>query len=379
MGFQVPAASMVALAVLGCVLSGAPTPARAATVRVGAYNIDCSDNGDNTAVTGSTAGLPSVVQAMGQHHLAGNAQPVDVLALTELLDTSNTTVSSTLPAFVDSLNSIYGPGTYAYSATPDPTSSQGSNGPSGLIYKPGTIAVIGTKTLEYSGNSAFTNPRAPVRFELEPVGSTSPFYLYVSHMKAGTASTDATARNDEATILRDDEATLPAGSTVLYTGDYNASTGAAFTTLTGSGEGQALDAATSSTTISQSLTYESESTKSLGHRDDFILMTQPALSGTGALKYVAGSFQVFGNNGTTQSGTATDLPSNTSLNDLSDASTILADMTERSSGQTTPYGSDHLGVVADFNVTATPEPATVGVLGMAAVFLLRRRAARRCV
>src|SRR5690348_3791190 len=181
MRLGVPAA-IVALA--GVVLIMGTAPARAATVRVGAYNIDCSDNGDNTAVTGSTAGLPPVVQAMGQHHLAGNVQPVDVLALSELLDTSNTTVSSTLLAFVNSLNAIYGPGTYAYSATPDPTSSQGSNGPSGLIYKPSTIQVLGATALSYSGNSAFTNPRAPMRFELEATGSSSPFYLYVSHMKA---------------------------------------------------------------------------------------------------------------------------------------------------------------------------------------------------
>ena len=53
------------------------------TLRIAEYNIDCSDQDNNNAVTGSSAGIPSVIQAMGLHHLGTDApQPVDVMTLT---------------------------------------------------------------------------------------------------------------------------------------------------------------------------------------------------------------------------------------------------------------------------------------------------------
>jgi len=50
------------------------------------------------------------------------------------------------------------------------------------------------------------------------------FYIYVSHYKSGTTSSDLTSRTGEATIIRNDEAiNLPANARVLYVGDYNVS------------------------------------------------------------------------------------------------------------------------------------------------------------
>ena len=115
--------------------------AAATTLRIAEYNIDCSDQDNNNAVSGPNAGIPAVIQAMGLHHLGANAQPVDVMAVTELLDTNNNSITSTtLPALVNSLNALYGAGVYAYDTTPDLTSGGTQfNGPSGLIYDTQTV------------------------------------------------------------------------------------------------------------------------------------------------------------------------------------------------------------------------------------------------
>jgi autotransporter-associated beta strand protein len=330
------------------VLVGAASPVMAATtLRIGEYNIDCSDQGNNNAVSGASAGIPEVIQAMGQHHLGTNAQPVDVMMLTELLDTNNNSItSSTLPALVNSLNSIYGAGTYAYDTTPDPTSGGTQfNGPSGLIYNTKTVQVIGAQALPYG-----SYPRAPMRYELAPVGagSSADFYVYVSHMKSGTSSSDVNERAAEGAAIRANEATLPASASVLYTGDYNTNPPeAVFTTMTAAGQGQAFDPVNFSTASK----YLSESTSSLKYRDDYEMMTSNVLNDTGPVDYVSGSFQVFGNNGTTPVNGATNLLSNTSLNDLPNATAILNDLMQ-------PYGSDHMPVVADYSIATGPVTLT---------------------
>jgi hypothetical protein len=367
----VPSGLLLAVLSLLGVLMIAPA-AVAQTLRIAEYNIDCSDQGNNNAVTGSNAGIPAVIQAMGQHSLVGNAQPVDVMTLTELLDTNNNSVTSTtLPTLVNSLNAIYGAGVYAYDATPDPTSGGTQyNGPSGIIYDTKAVQVIGAKSLLYSGNSSNTNSRAPMRYELCPVGygSNADFYVYVSHTKSGESSGDMATRGQEATIIRNDEATLPANASVIYTGDLNSSPPEAeFTNYTAAGQGQAFDPENFTT----STTYFSESTDDLEYRDDYELMTANVLNGTGAIDYVKNSFTVFGNNGTTAEYGSTNAAGNTSLSDLSDSSTILNDLMQ-------PYGSDHLPVEADFQIgVAAPEPGSIILFPGAMLMLARRRSERK--
>ena len=81
-------------------------------LRIVTYNIDA-----DTGSSDSGPGLTTVLQAIGNEKLSGNAQPIDVLALQELYSTPSTTLSY----IVGQLNSIYGAGTYAYDTTADPT------------------------------------------------------------------------------------------------------------------------------------------------------------------------------------------------------------------------------------------------------------------
>jgi endonuclease/exonuclease/phosphatase family metal-dependent hydrolase len=357
-------------------------PAMAATLRIAEYNIDCSDQGNNDAVSGSSAGIPAVIQAMGQHQLAGNAQPVDVLTLTELLDTNdNSITSSTLPALVNSLNAIYGAGVYAYDTTPDPTTGGTQfNGPSGLIYDTQAVQVISAEALPYSSN---TYPRAPMRYQLRPVGygSNADFYVYVQHTKSGETSADQTERGEEAAAIRTDETNLPATASVIYTGDLNSSPPEAeFTNYTNptainsSGhivtQGEAYDPENFTT----STAYFSESTDDLEYRDDYELMTANVLNSTGSLGYVTGSLQIFGNNGTTAQDGETNAAGNTALSDLSDSTTILNDLMQ-------PYGSDHMPVVADYQIEVSPIPEPGSLMGLsgaaAGILICGRRAFRR--
>ncbi len=54
--------------------------------------------------------------------------------------------------------------------------------------------------------------------------TTNEFYVYVSHYKSGTTSSDLTDRGKEAGIIRTNSASLPSNAQVLYVGDYNIST-----------------------------------------------------------------------------------------------------------------------------------------------------------
>src|SRR5271165_89192 len=83
--------AVIAMAVIPC------CTAAMGAIRVATYNIDCSDQGNNN----NLSGIATVVAGIGSHHINGNAQPVDVLALEELLDTNNNSITSTsLPILV---------------------------------------------------------------------------------------------------------------------------------------------------------------------------------------------------------------------------------------------------------------------------------------
>src|SRR5262245_25663580 len=87
-----------------CVISVAvfASVTEAQILRVVTYNIEAGNGIDSN--------LTTVLQAIGNSHLAGNAQPIDVLVLQELATSPTTT---TLPFIISQLNTIYGAGTYA--------------------------------------------------------------------------------------------------------------------------------------------------------------------------------------------------------------------------------------------------------------------------
>ena len=132
--------------------------------------------------------------------LNGHAQPIDVLALEELYGNP----SITLSYFVSQLDAIYPGSNYVYDTTSDPTTGNFTtgNGPSGLIYNANTVQDLARSPSVRQVPAG--RHLAPMRYELALVGTSSAadFYMYVSHAKSGTTSSDADRRNVEAGEVR---------------------------------------------------------------------------------------------------------------------------------------------------------------------------------
>jgi endonuclease/exonuclease/phosphatase family metal-dependent hydrolase len=336
------------------------------TLEIGTYNIEADIDGYTTP----RPGLDSVIEAIGQQDVDNIEQPIDILALEET--TSN---AETVAPIVSDLNSYYGAGTYAmasYQATEQGGDPSEGNGPNAMIYN--TTAVTLIATVGVTGTPSQTDGafRQVVRYEFEPVGGSAAnaFYVYVSHSKSsesGSSTQDQADRNTEAQLIRADEATLPAGSSVLYVGDFNldGSSEAAYQTLTAAGPGQAVDPLNPTANAKENwsgsayVNIATESATSLGYRDDLELMSQNVYNDTSAagLDYITGTYRAFGNDGTTADGKSVDQSSNTALDNVAGGSayqaSILEDLTT---------ASDHLPVVADFTVTV-PEPTPLALLG----------------
>jgi len=220
--------------------------ASATTLRIVSYNIDCADQGSDNNITGSTHSLPTVVQAIGLHHIGTNAQPFDVMSCEELN-------STTLSNFVVQLNAIYGAGTYAFDPTTDPNTG---GGPDGIIYRTNTVQVVSARALKTGqtvllqsngtyiaahspGGGVNGVTRAPMVYRLRPVdfGSSADFYFYVSHARSTSDDSVGDARYAEAQEVRSDaKYNLPAGAHILYGGDWNLFNGSgenAYKCLTG--------------------------------------------------------------------------------------------------------------------------------------------------
>ena len=309
--------------------------ASAQTLRIATYNVEA-----DTGSPDSGTGLSTVLEAIGAEHLDGNAQPVDVLALQELYSTPSTTLSY----IVNQLNGYYNtPGMYAYDTVADPTTGGTGGGPSGLIYNTHTVQDVAAAVIGTASSSGAA--RAPMRYTLQPVGdgTGAQFYLYVSHAKSGTSSSDVNRRNYEAEELRTDALALGPNAHIIYSGDFNLnnSSESTYKTMIGPGTGQAIDTANPAgnwTDTSQYAGLMSESDTKLQYRDDFQFITAPIQNQPG-LQLRPGTYTVFANNGSIPvNGSVTQ---STALSDLSNRTAVLSSMTT---------ATDHLPVVADYTV-----------------------------
>jgi hypothetical protein len=402
---------MAAWAIMVCACG-----AYGATLRIVSYNIDCSDESSDNNITGSAHSLPTVVQAIGLHHLGTNAQQVDVMSCEELQ-------STTLGNFVTQLNNIYGAGAYAYDATTDLSIGGGTDG---LIYNTHTIQDVsgrclptgqkvllqsnGTYTSAYSpGGGTNGADRGPLLIHLRPIGfgTNDDFYMYVSHARDGTDDAEGDARYAEAQEVRSDaKYNLPAGVHILYCGDWNLVNGSgenAYKCLTGQTTSDGINWAdnspvwantnqtqgydpTSKTSPPTTLTWAndsgddaiylySEETYNLHERIDIQLpnvLMFGAYSSQGGVQIAPDTsdpfdtsdfpsskypyaFEVFGNNGTTPENGISTNADNHSLDDLANTVPDAATVyydLDELGTNTTFTGSDHYPIVGDYNMVS---------------------------
>ncbi len=382
--------------------------------------MDCADQSSDSNLTGTTHSVPTVIQAIGLHHLGTNAQRVDVLGVEEL-------TSTTLANFTTQLNAIYGSGTYAYDPTADPSTG---GGPDGLIYNTTTVQVISARALKtgqtvlLQANGTYvaahspgggTNgvTRAPMVYQLRPLGegAAQDVYFYVSHARSSSDDSVGDARYAEAQEVRSDaKYKLPAGAHILYGGDWNLFNGSAenaYKCLTGQTTSDGIDwrdssaiwananptqgfdpmsktspptTATWTNVAADNATYlYNDSTTSLTSRIDIQLVNAPMLgayssqggvqlapdpadpfdtSNFPAAKYPY-AFETFGNNGTTaQSGKATSA-ANHSLDEFTSSVPSAATLLadlQETGSGKTFTGSDHYPIFGDY-VVVPPPPA----------------------
>ena len=159
------------------------------------------------------------------------------------------------------MNAIYGPGTYAYDATHDPSTGGGADG---LIYNTQTVQVVSARALKtgqtvllqsdgtyssaYSAGGGTNGvTRAPMVYQLRPIGrgTSVDFYFYVSHARSSSDNTIGDGRYAEAQEVRSDaKYNLPAGAHIIYSGDWNFFKGSgenAYKCLTGQTSSDGID------------------------------------------------------------------------------------------------------------------------------------------
>lgn len=325
-------------------------------IRIATYNTKTAFNANGNP----NPGLQNVLQGIGNESVNGVAKRLDLLCLQEQNNNSGTTTSQILTM----MNSLYGAGTYAKGSFVSGATSGGNTDSSALIYDQTKFTLVQEVLVGTPSTSGM--PRQEIRYQMRPIGygSSADFYVYVGHWKAQGDAEDQARRNVEAQTIRAHANGLPAGSRVMYVGDFNLTEGtseAAWSTITAAGNTQGIDPANGSW-ANANRTFSSTG---LGSRLDFLMHTPPMNDNNG-FSYISGSHHIFGNNGTTPLGSAATSGSNTALPGLPNRSTVL-------SGLTT--ASDHYPVVAqyryparmDASVSTVPSRVIVGATNLMTV------------
>ncbi|QDT71519.1 hypothetical protein [Lacipirellula limnantheis] len=314
-------------------------------LRIVSYN---TLTAENPGVQTARPTAATVLEAIGLQSVNGIAKPIDVMLLQEQYTTEISTQS-----FVDVLNGIYGPGTYARStlnALASDFSLRRGGGPA-MLYNTTTVQLI--NELRFGTVNGSNQARSAMRYQLRPVGydASADFYAYSDHYKAGDTADDQTRRNIEAVAVRNNANALGEGAHLIFAGDYNiqSSGEAMFQTLVAPGAGQANDPLNASGTPGSPVTWRDNSAYKAIHtqdpdgpmddRFDFQLVSGEMLDGEG-MSIVLNSYRTFGNNGTHSLNGAITTGSGASA-------AVLSALRSN---------SDHLPVVADYQL-----PAKMGV------------------
>jgi len=300
-----------------------------AAIRVVAYN--CANRPNNTTQEDQ---FRTVFQAIGNESVNGIAKRLDILVMSEM-DPSSATSLTTI------LNNLYNVNTYTHDL-----SSQVSGDRTGVIYDSSTVTLVGN-----AADLTTIGTHPILRAQFRPAGSTAAneqFYVYAIHLKSGDTTSDIALRATEATSLRNDADALGQGAHIIYAGDFNltGSSEGAWTNLLAAGNGQAFDPANAPGGWRDNAAFINLHSQNPGtamdDRFDFEFISGEFSDGNG-IDYVANSFRAFGNNGThildgaitTGTGASTNV-----LNALANA-------------------SDHLPVVADFEIVGTTPPISL--------------------
>ena len=281
------------------------------------------------------ADFETVLEAIGNESVQGTATRVDLLALQET-DLPGSGMNS-IGRIESILEGLY-PG-IDYQAVV--SSLDGGGDATGFVYDTSTLSLLNTQELA-SGLTHTT-----LRGEFRPGGTTgdADFFVYSTHLKAGTSGSDEATRAAEASLLRADADALGAGASVIVTGDLNVrdSFELGFSNFLAAGPAQLNDPINAPGNWHNNNAFRSIHTQNpqdpglggggMDDRFDFQLLSGEFFDGTG-IDYIDGSYRAFGNNGTHALNGA--ITSGTGA----DASVL----------QALANASDHLPVVVDYDI-----------------------------
>ncbi len=303
-------------------------------LRIATWNT--ANNPDNVV---EDASFETILQAIGDESVEGNVTRLGLLAVQETDDRDS--VGNSIGRIESVLEDIYAGVDYASAVS----SRDGGGDSTGFVYDTTALALLETTELRVG----FTHNT--LRGKFRPFGTVgqSDFYVYTTHLKAGSSTSDRTRRANEANLIRADLDALGDGIQAIVAGDLNirSSFETSFVNLTATGPGRLVDPVASPGTWHDNVAFRSLHTQNpqdpadggggVDDRFDFQLTTDEFFDGFG-IDYVDGSYHAFGNNGShTLNGSIT-----TGTGASSEVLAALA------------TASDHLPVVADYEIFDFP-------------------------
>ena len=191
----------VGVALLAVAASAVPVMAQDGLLRVASWNVlnrpnDATDLADlETILTHAATVSPT----------AAGARPWDILAL---LETDTASLAATTNAF----NGLFGGGYRGISAAADNGGDR-----TGFIYDDDAVELLSFDVL----GDPLTHNIGRAQFRLRDAVGDNTLFAYAVHLKSGATASDLASRGAEAAILATDARSLPAGSNVLFGGDFN--------------------------------------------------------------------------------------------------------------------------------------------------------------
>lgn len=346
------------IAVFAMALLAWPTVGNAQVLRFATYNML-----DNPTNSSDDQNLQAVLTEIGNTQIFGDSRPLDLMGFQE---GPNGTANY---SFVENAFETAFGGNYSYVlATADQSGDR-----TGVVYNANTLQLLNSISI----NNGLTHNT--IRAHFRPIGGSTAdeFYVYSTHLKAGTTGSDRSQREDEAIILRNNADALPAGSNVILMGDMNmrgSDEEGWVEFFAAGGSGQMFDSINTpfnlrplsnwNDSIAMQNFHSQNPNDRMDDRFDAQMFNAPCFDGSN-FEYVKGSLTTVGNNGThsLNSGISTsNLPSSVVnvINAFSDHLPVIA---EYEFGLTATNYNNSFDVLAFGNDTVRPSGPRTGVGG----------------
>jgi endonuclease/exonuclease/phosphatase family metal-dependent hydrolase len=334
---------------LALILALACAPLGWAQMRIVNYNI--------AQLNGNQAALQDVIAAINADDKPGYAIAPHVYVFQEVNSGDQNTLLGYLNAAAPA-GVTYALGTYTN------TGEDCCAGAQAMFYRSDIMAEQANEHVDIYTQAGRDTDRWRLRYT-DYTGDDAKFYVYSSHLKAGSTASDETDRNTGAIAIRANSDALPEGTHIIYMGDFNLSSNseAAYQTFIAAGPGKARDAlGTGTWSGSGQAIKHTQSPRSTGDgltgggmddRFDFQLTSAEFRDDEG-YSYIAGTYRSFGNDGNHY-----DLAINSGTNsyypgDIPRSNALADDLRN---------ASDHIPVIAEYQLPALMQASLVSDFG----------------